>query len=170
MQNLSSDDPVSEGLSTSQSINSITIQSEFNNQDNHISERVRSGDPVEEDSNIVKSEIDDQEGNEDQCKFDEFIENIRQCTSEINKTLHDIDEIGLTYSVEDFTTELPDMHMTWASMTTYTAAAISPTATKELSLESSYSSPAVIISNYGRFINDQCTRTQTTINGAYHMR
>jgi hypothetical protein len=60
---------------------------------------------------------------------------------------------------------MSDLHLT-SSMQSYT---ISPTVTKELPFESSYSSP-VVISNYGRFINDQWTRTQITLNGEYHMR
>ena len=76
LQNLSIDP---EGMT--QSISSISIHNDnttLSFQDNSLSERAPSGDPLVNDSKLFKSEYEDQEKkNDDQCKFEEFIANVQ---------------------------------------------------------------------------------------------
>lgn len=114
--------------------------------------------------------------------FSSFISEIRQISNQISKNLNQIDEIDLNPSkgselYSDTFSNFVGASTTESTNISATTSAI-PTAVLTQSTEEPIDSSlipssdlhSVVVSNYGRFINDQCTRTMTAIAGEYHIR
>ena len=130
------------------------------------------------------------ETNETNCadkdsEFTSFISELQQYSSQIKKTLNAIDEIDLKIPQDS------DLFTNKFSNFIAPSGLYTPVASTELQLpdvpkseiafevvntslipafSDAHSNPSLTMSNYGRFINDQCTRTETAIAAEFHIR
>jgi hypothetical protein len=143
--------------------------------------------PAEVKSAIITSfdEMDEKFSSDKDSEFTSFISELQQYSSKIKKTLNAIDEIDLNIPQDSdlFTNTFSNFI---APSGLYTAVAstepqLSDVPKLEIAIEvandsiipessDAQSNPSLRMSNYGRFINDQCTRTETAIAAEFHIR
>lgn len=143
--------------------------------------------PAEVKSAIITNfdEMDETFSADKDSEFTSFISELQQYSSQIKKTLNAIDEIDLKIPQDSdlFTNKFSNFI---APSGLYTPVAstefhLSDVPKLEIAIEVSNdsfipessdapSNPSLTMSNYGRFINDQCTRSETAIAAEFHIR
>lgn len=143
--------------------------------------------PAEVKSAIITNfdEMDETFSADKDSEFTSFISELQQYSSQIKKTLNAIDEIDLKIPQDSdlFTNKFSNFIVPSGLYTPVASTEfhLSDVPKLEIAIEVSNdsfipessdapSNPSLTMSNYGRFINDQCTRSETAIAAEFHIR